>query len=152
MQETGLYPWVGKIPWRRPWQSTPVFLPGGFLWTEEPGGLHSKGLQRVGHDWVTELNRTESLQYFSVLAKSWESKTTENIYQLWEFVVNSVSPSWLTLCHPLGCGVPGFPVLHYLLEFAQTHVHWVNEAIQPSHPLSPPSPPALNLHSKWPKY
>ena len=40
---------------------------------------------------------------------------------------------------------PGFPILHYLSEFAQTHVHWVNDAIQSSHPLSSPSPPALNL-------
>ena len=40
---------------------------------------------------------------------------------------------------------PGFPVLHYLLEFAQTHVHQVGDAIQPSHPLSSPSPPAFNL-------
>ena len=39
---------------------------------------------------------------------------------------------------------PGFPVLHSLLEFSQTHVHSVSDAIQPSHPLSPPSPPALN--------
>ena len=40
---------------------------------------------------------------------------------------------------------PGFPVFHYLLVFAQIHVHWVDDAVQPSHPLSPPSPPALNL-------
>ena len=46
---------------------------------------------------------------------------------------------------PMDCSTPGFPVLHYLLEFAQTHVHWVGDAIQPSHPLSPSSPPALNL-------
>ena len=45
----------------------------------------------------------------------------------------------------MDCNMPGFPVLCYLLEFAQTHVHWVSDAIQPSHPLSPPSPPALNL-------
>ena len=45
---------------------------------------------------------------------------------------------------PLDCSTPGFPVLHYLPEFAQTHVHWVSDAIQPSHPLSP-SFPALNL-------
>ena len=43
-------PWVGEIPWRRAWHSTPVFLPGESLWTEEPGGLQSMGLQRVGHD------------------------------------------------------------------------------------------------------
>ena len=41
--------------------------------------------------------------------------------------------------------MPGFPVIHHLLEFAQTHAHCVDDAIQPSHPLSPPSPPALNL-------
>ena len=43
------------------------------------------------------------------------------------------------------CSTPGFPVLHYLLEFDQTHVLWLGDAIQPSHLLSPPSPPALNL-------
>ena len=46
-----------------------------------------------------------------------------------------------TLCNPVDCTMPGFPVLHHLLEFAQTHVCWVGEAIQPSHPLSPASPP-----------
>ena len=50
-----------------------------------------------------------------------------------------------TLCDPMNCSTPGFPVLHYLPEFAQTHVHLVGDAIQPSHPLSPLSPPALNL-------
>ena len=43
------------------------------------------------------------------------------------------------------CSTPGFPVLHRLPEFAQTHVHWVGDAIQPSHPLSSPCPPAFNL-------
>ena len=46
----GFNPQVGKIPWRRAWQSTPVFLPGESQWTEEPGGLQSIGFQRVGHD------------------------------------------------------------------------------------------------------
>ena len=46
----GFGAWVGKIPWKRAWQSTPVFLPGEPPWTEEPGGLQSMGLQRVGHD------------------------------------------------------------------------------------------------------
>ena len=57
----------------------------------------------------------------------------------------SVAKSYLTLCDPMDCSTPGFPVLHHLLELAQTHVHWVGGAIQPSHPLSSPSPPALNL-------
>ena len=47
-------PWVGKIPWRRAWKPTLVFLPGESPWTEEPGGLQSMGLQRVGHDWATQ--------------------------------------------------------------------------------------------------
>ena len=48
------------------------------------------------------------------------------------------------LCNPMDCSTPGFPVLHYLPEFAQTFIHGVGD-IQPSHPLSPPSPPTLNL-------
>ena len=51
----------------------------------------------------------------------------------------------LTLCNPMDCSTPGFPVHHQLPEPAQTHVHQVGDAIQPSQPLSSPSPPALNL-------
>ena len=56
----------------------------------------------------------------------------------------SVAKSWLTLCNPMNYSMPSFPVLHYLLEFAQSHVPWVSDAIQPSHPLLSPSL-ALNL-------
>ena len=49
----------------------------------------------------------------------------------------SVAQSCLALCSPMDSSMPGFPALHYLLQFDQTHVHWVNDAIQPSHPLSP---------------
>ena len=57
----------------------------------------------------------------------------------------SAAQSRLTFCDPMDCSMPGFSVLRYLLEFAQTHVHWVDGDIQPSHPLLPASPPALNL-------
>ena len=57
----------------------------------------------------------------------------------------SVAQSCLTLCHGRDCSTPGLPVHHQFLEFTQTHVHRVSHAIQPSHPLSFPSPPALNL-------
>ena len=53
----------------------------------------------------------------------------------------SVAKSRPTLCDPMDCSITGFPVFHHLLEFAQTHVHWVS----PSHPLLSPSAPALNL-------
>ena len=57
-----------------------------------------------------------------------------------------VTESRLALCNTTDCSTPGSPVLHHFLEFAQTHVHWFCDAIQPSHPLSPPSPPAFNLY------
>ena len=61
------------------------------------------------------------------------------------FQFSSVTQSCLTLCDPMDCSMPGIPVYHQLLELTQTHVHWVGDAIQSSHPLSSPSPPALNL-------
>ena len=53
--------WVGKIPWLRAWQPTPVFLPGESPWTDEPGGLQSIGLQRVRHGWAIKHNDFSSL-------------------------------------------------------------------------------------------
>ena len=76
----------------------------------------------------------------SYLGKSLSLVAFDNIY----FCCYSVAQLCLTLCDPLDCSRPGFPVLHYRLESAHTHVCWVGDAIQPSHPLSPPSP-ALNL-------
>ena len=57
----------------------------------------------------------------------------------------SVAKSCLTFCDSMDCITLGFLVLHHLPELSQTHVHWVGDAIQPSHPLSPTSPPAFNL-------
>ena len=77
--------------------------------------------------------------------------------------VSSVTQSCPILCDPMDCSTPGLPVHHQLLEFTQTHLHWVSDAIQPSHPLSSPSP-TFNLsqhrgfsnesalHIRWPKY
>ena len=66
--------------------------------------------------------------------------------KLWQASVqfNSVPQSCLTLCDPMNCSAPGLPVHDQLPEFTQTHVHRVGDAIQPSHPLSSPSPPAPN--------
>ena len=75
-----------------------------------------------------------------------------------------VTQSYLTLCHPMNRSTPGLPVHHQLPEFTQTQVHRVSDAIQPSHPLSSPSPPASVFPSigvfphesalciRWPKY
>ena len=56
-----------------------------------------------------------------------------------------VAQSYPTVCDPMSCSTPGLPVHHQLLKCTQTHVHWVRDAIQPSHPLSSPSPPTFNL-------
>ena len=58
---------------------------------------------------------------------------------------SSVTQLCLMLWDPMDCSLPGLPALHCLHEFSQTHVHWISDAILPSHPLLPPSPSALNL-------
>ena len=80
-------------------------------------------------------------------------------------IISSVqSLSRVQLCDAMNRSTPGLPVHHQLLEFTQTHVHWVSDAIQPSHPLLSPSPPVpipprirvfsneSTLHMRWPKY
>ena len=66
------------------------------------------------------------------------------MYQLINQSVSSFAQSCPTLFDPMNRSMPGLPVHHQLLESTQTHVHWVDDAIQPSHPLSSPSPPAFN--------
>ena len=68
-----------------------------------------------------------------------------NHYDFIQTCCCSVANSCPTLCDPMNCSTPGLPVLHHLPELAQTPVHRVGDAIQPSHPMSSLSPPALNL-------
>ena len=82
--------------------------------------------------------------------------------RFWKTLENSWQCQGPTLCKPMDCSTPGFPVHHQLPELAQTHVHYISDAIQPSHPLLSPSPPAFNLFrvfsnesallNRWPKY
>ena len=67
-------------------------------------------------------------------------KNTQNHHQF-----SSVTQSCPTLCDPMDWSIPGFSVHHQIPEMTQIHVYWDSDAIQPSHPLSSPSPPALNL-------
>ena len=94
--------WIGKIPWRRAWQPTPVFLPG-------------------------------------------ESYGPRSLVGWTYFQFHSVAQLCLMLCNPMDCITTGFPVHHQLPELSQTHVHRVVDSIQPTHPLSPPSPLSFNL-------
>ena len=111
----GFHPRVGKIPWRRKWQAIPIFFPGESMDRGAWGGYSLCSHKRVRYDLVTK-------QHFS-----------------------SVAQSCLTLCDPMNHSRPGLPVHHPLPESTQTHVHWVSDVIQPSHPLSSPSLPAFNL-------
>ena len=79
------------------------------------------------------------IQYVSTSVSRWKWKYYEYYSQF-----SSVTRSCPTLCDPMDCSTPGLPVHHQLPEFTQTHVHRVGDAIQPSHPLSSPSPPAPN--------
>ena len=74
-----------------------------------------------------------------------QSQNCSGKHKLWGICRNPcycclVTQSCPTLCNPMDCSTPGFPVLHYLVELAQIHVHWVGNAIQPFHPWLPPSP------------
>ena len=93
------------------------------LWTEEPGGLQSSGLQRVRHNWMTNT--------LLILLVYKNCKWSVSVQ------FSSVTQSCPTPCNPMDCSTPGLLVHHQLPEFSQTHVHWVGDAIQPSHPVVP---------------
>ena len=114
-------------------------------WKDFPAGTVDRNLPANAQDpdsipgpgrfhGVTESDRTERLW----LTLSLQARD----FFCWCCWVTKLFP---TLFDPMDCSIPGLPVLHFLTEFAQTHVHWVSDAIQPSCPLSSPSPPALNL-------
>ena len=84
-------------------------------------------LEKQGHIFANKVPADQSYGFFS------------SVY------FSSVAQSCLTLCDPMDCSTPSFPVHHQLLELAQTHVHRVSDAIQPFHPLLSLSPPVFNL-------
>ena len=133
-------PWVGKIPLRRKWQPTPVFLPG------ESNGQSSLMGYRVKYKRIVLFCQAKGYTAGSCLKNLCVPMLDDFIRSLFFSSVqfSSVAQSCPTLCDPMNHSTPGLPVHHQLLEFTQTHVHRVSDAIQPSHSLPSPSPPAPN--------
>ena len=118
-------------------------------------GIAGSCIQMVSFVWVL------TVWYFFGTLGSWSqfcsqvSHSKGSMLDLWSGTkipqevsvqFSSVDQLCPTVCDPMDCSMSGFSVLRYLLQFAQTHVHWVRDAIQPSHPLSFPSPSALSLY------
>ena len=123
-------------------------LAWGIPGMEEPGGLLSLGLHSVEHDW-RDLAAAAATYGVRLVGSFRKGKC---ILHNSSVRFSLVAQSCLTLCDPMNLSTPGLPVHHQLSEFTQTHVHRVNDAIQPSHPLSSPSPPAPNpsQHQSFP--
>ena len=104
----------------------------GWLPRPPPGDLPDPGIK------PTSLMSPALAGGFFTTSATWEA------LELVSVQFSPVTQSCPTLCNPMNCSMPGLPVHHQLLEFTQTNVHRVSDAIQPSHPLSSPSPPAPN--------
>ena len=92
-----------------------------------------------------------------VISRSWISQASKILNKIKFSQFSSVTQSCMTLRHLMDHSTPDLPVHHQLPEFTQTHLHWVSDDIQPSHPLSSPSPPSFNLSQhqyvfKWVSY
>ena len=139
--------------WRRKWQPTPVFLPGKFHGQRNLAGYSPWGHKESATTEHISTNYSSlSLPYVYAACHILGTAAVFIIYFYIDdsvergrpFQLSSVTQSCPTLCNPMNCSTPGLPVYHQLLEFTQTHVHRVGDAIQPSHPLSSPSSPAPN--------
>ena len=153
----GFDPWLGKNPWRRKCQPTLVFLPEeshgqrsvvGYIQSISCKGLDTTNTHCNLHTKNTWQMRT-GLRVTELMIFCWTTARFLNL-SIIDILIqfSSVAQSCLTLCDPMNFSMPALFVYHQLPEFAQTHVHWVDDAIQPSHPLLPPSPLALNLSQR----
>ena len=138
------------IYWKNKWLNRKWGFPGGSVVNNMPVNAGDMGLIS-GSGRCPGGGNGKPLQYSSLENHmdrgAWDAAVhgvTKN--QTWlSNSVSSVTQLCLNPCDSMDCSTPGFPVHHQLLELAQTHVHWVSDAIQLSHPLSSPSPPAFNL-------
>ena len=114
------------------------------LWEEDP--RQSENAEALGGSIPEPAGNPEEfdVEHTGTQHRPWS--TFSNMLKNWITVsVSSVAQSCLTLCDPMNHSTPGLPVHHQLPESTQNHVHWVSDAIQPSHPLSFPSPCTFNL-------
>ena len=147
---------IGKIPWGRKWQVILQEILQVILqeiptwripWTLEPGRLRSIGVAKNRVQLSARMCAracTHTHTHTHTHTPPARPPHTQEIYGA-SVQFSLVTESCLTLCHPMDCTTPGFPVHHQLPELTQTHVHRVGDAIQSSHPLSSPSPPAFSL-------
>ena len=100
-----------------------------------------------GDRWLVFFITQSSLGTYEELGEFQDERRYQNprMRKFLMYQFSLVTQSCLTLCDPMDCSTPGFPAHHQLPKLTQTHVHWVGDAIQPSHPLSSPSSPAFNL-------
>ena len=121
-----------------------------YSYTEEKETVKSPWSRREGSEATHFEPRAQVFKHYAIASLSCQGALLSNVlipqvtFLIFQ-VLSSVAQSCRTLCDPMNCSTPGLPVHHQLPELTQTHVHWVSDAIQPSHPLSSPSPPAFNL-------
>ena len=133
-------PWTGACPWGRKESDTTEWhqfhFPHLLLFSVYKRNWHSDPDKTIRGGTSLPSSRTPSfpIKLYSLL----QQKKKKGIQ------FSSVTQSCPILCDPMNRSIPGLPVHHQLPESTQNHVHWVGDAIQPSHPLSFPSPPALN--------
>ena len=112
------------------------------LWAFAPIVFSARNLSQSSFFYTLHL--VHSCLFFKIHPQSFLAVLLHTHTQRVSFQFSSVTQSCPTLCDPMNRSTPGLPVHHQLLEFTQTHVHRVGDAIQPSHPLSSPFPPAPN--------
>ena len=115
-----------------------------------PLACHSNNCCRQDSWMKAKMNGWNIKEQQNICSKKFSSKyslaTVVNLAHVYKFLVLQFSCSVMSdSLRPMDCSTPGLPVHRQLPEFTQTHVHWVGDAIQPSHSLSSPSPPAFNL-------
>ena len=129
-----------NLSWKKNWENEIEILVMHFIWLQPWNTVGTRSFpflptcQRAGV-WSSKLRNTSHKHPQGVNGERW-----------WDFepLFSSVAQSCLTLCDPMNRSTPGLPVHHQLPEFTQTHIHWVSDAIQPSHPRSSPSSLAPN--------